>query len=382
MHAAVFEAGWDDDHLMKLHRAEVAQAHQGGGRQVISVDWTLAHHDRGQKIFANTKAWDWVEKRVARFQTVMTVVVSNRQRVDGIEVSVQEPSRYQEEVAYLAHTVQESYEQMEAARARLLELLHYLFHTKRYRKRTEMAVDLVRLIEAEGHFPQAHYAFDTGVLTVELTRLIEGAHKHWVSALECTRLIQWRGEWKQVQVVAEELRRHHPEAFRPVQVRCRNGQKKTYYAFTKVVRLKQYGRKRLVIGYEDEKLEDPPRFLLTDALHWESGRVIETWSSRWGSEIFHEFSKQGTGLESAQVRKEEAVTRHFRLSCVAQSLLQHVSAGASTSERFMFAKGQTTFGQRVRAVAREVFGCMLQRAKQLFDQGQSWIQVLEAFMPA
>jgi hypothetical protein len=68
-------------------------------------------------------------------------------------------------------------------------------------------------------------------------------------------------------------------------------------------------------------LSDAPRFLLTDAQHWESGRVIETWSYRWASEIFHEFGKQVTGLEAAQVRKEEAVTRHFRslalgLSCL------------------------------------------------------------------
>jgi hypothetical protein len=50
MHQAVFEAGWDDDHLMKIHRGEVASAQADGGRQVISLDWTLAHHDRGPEI--------------------------------------------------------------------------------------------------------------------------------------------------------------------------------------------------------------------------------------------------------------------------------------------------------------------------------------------
>ena len=37
-------------------------------------------------------------------------------------------------------------------------------------------------------------------------------------------------------------------------------------------------------------------------------------------------------MEVAQVRKEEAVTRHFRLSCVAQSLIQRAPAVASKSE--------------------------------------------------
>jgi hypothetical protein len=95
---------------------------------------------------------------------------------------------------------------------------------------------------------------------------------------------------------------------------------KEYWVFTKKVRLKRYGRKRLFIIHETQDLTDTPFFLLTDALHWESKRAIQTWSYRWTSEVFHEFAKQVTGLESSQVRKEEAVKRHFRLSCVAQSL--------------------------------------------------------------
>ena len=70
--------------------------------------------------------------------------------------------------------------------------------------------------------------------------------------------------------------------------------------------------------------------------------MIQTWSYRWPIEVFHEFAKQFTGLESSQVRKEEAVKRHFRLSCVAQSLLQRVTCQGQTSERFKFAEGRQT----------------------------------------
>jgi len=222
---------------------------------------------------------------------------------------------------------------MAQARQRLLELLHYHQHRLAYRKRTELAVEIVRQLEVEGHFPKAHYAFDHGVLTLELTRLIESGGKHWVSEVEISRHIQWQGHWRRVDDVAAELRRQHPESFRPIKVPCRNGEEKVFFVFTKVVRLKRYGRKRLVTVHEHPDLSDTPRFLVTDALHWESGRVIQTWSYRWASEIFHEFGKQVCGLESAQVRKEEAVTRHFRLSCVAQSLIQRAPALESTSER-------------------------------------------------
>jgi hypothetical protein len=49
--------------LLKGHRTEVAQAYQGRGRPVISLDWTLAHHARGPEIYAVTKSYDYVERR-------------------------------------------------------------------------------------------------------------------------------------------------------------------------------------------------------------------------------------------------------------------------------------------------------------------------------
>ena len=372
MHEAVFEAGWAADALMPHHRAVIADAHRGRGREVISLDWTYAHHERGPKIWGVKKAWDHVEHRLAPYQTVMTAVIANCARLDGIEVLVQQPNRQDEELAYLQETMCESYTQREEARGRVLELLHHLVHRLGYKKRTELALDIVQQLEQEGHFPSAHYAFDHGVLSLELSRGIEHAGKHWVSELECSRHIHWQGQWRRVDAVAAELRHAHPESFRAVRVCCRNGETKSFWVFTKVVRLKRYGRKRLVIVHEQEDLRDTPRLLLTDALHWESGRVIETWSYRWAAEIFHEFGKQVTGLEAAQVRKEEAVKRHFRLSCVAQSLLQQAPASGSETERFAFAQGAITIGQRVRTIARDALQSLLKLVEQLLAQGHSW----------
>jgi len=382
MHEAVFEAGWEAEALMPRHREVVAGAHRGRGREVISLDWTYAHHERGRKMWAVHHAWDHVEHRLASYQTVVTAVVANRGRLDGIEVVVQQPDRHEAEMAYLQETGQARYRQLETARERLLELLHYRLHRLEYKKRTEIAREIVTQLEQEGHFPHAHYVFDNGVLNLELTRCIEHAGKHWVSELERSRHIQWQGQWRRVDAVAEALRHAYPESFRLIRVRCRNGETKAFWAFTKVVRLKRYGRKRLIIVHESEGLHDAPRFLLTDALHWESGRVIETWSYRWTSEIFHEFGKQVCGLETAQVRKEEAVKRHFRLSCVAQSLLQQAPASGSATERFTFAQGAPTIGQKVHTIAREALQSLLKLVAQLLAQGQSCEHILEVLMPA
>jgi hypothetical protein len=382
MHEAVFEAGWAADALMPHHRAVIAGAHRGCGREVISLDWTYAHHERGAKIGGVKKAWDHVAQRLAPYQTVVTAVIANRARLDGLEVLVQQPSRQDEELAYLQETGRARYAQMEEARERVLELLHHRVHCLGYKKRTELALDIVQQLEQEGHFSSAHYTFDHGVLSLELSRGIERAGKHWVSELECSRHIQWQGQWQRVDTVAHTLQQAHPESFRAVRWHCRNGQTKLLWAFTKVVRLKRYGRKRLVIVHEQQDLGDTPRLLLTDALHWDSRRVIETWSYRWTSEIFHEFGKQVCGLEAAQVRKEEAVKRHFRLSCVAQSLLQQAPASGAETERFAFAQGAITIGQKVRTIARDALQSLLKLVEQLFAQGHRCEHILGVLMPA
>jgi hypothetical protein len=220
------------------------------------------------------------------------------------------------------------------------------------------------------------------VLTPDLTRLIESKGKHWVSEIESSRLILWHEQWRRVDEVATDLRQQHPESCRRVSVRRRTGEKKEYWTFTKTVRLKKYARKRLARVHERADLSDSPRFLLTDAGQWESGRIIETWSFRWAAEVVHEFSKQGTGLEAAQGRNEEAVKRHLRLRGLAQSILQRTPTIASTSEQFAFAKGTITFGQRCRAITREVFSSLLAVAQRLFAGGYSCAQVTEALMPA
>ena len=383
MHAGVFEAGWDSEGLLPRHRAVVASQHQGQGLEVIDLDWTYVHHDRGPEIYAAKRAYDHVEGRSSIYQTLVTAVVANAQSVDGLEVEVQFPNYQAEELAYLNMSARDEYSELEQARQRLIELVHYQKNRLSYRKRTEMAVEIVRQLEAEGHFPQAPYAFDNGVLSLPLTQLIERSSKHWVTELESSRLIQWHGQWSRVDAIASELRQYHPESFRPRNVKLRNGQSKAFWVFSKTVRLKRYGRKRLVLVHEQADLQDQPRFLLTDALHWEGGRVIRVWSYRWPIEIFHQFCKQAVGLEASQVRKEEAVKRHFRLSCVAQSLLQRTPAGGRTSERFSFVEDhQQTIGQKLHTLTRQALGQLLQLAQGLFAQGQSYESVLERLMPA
>lgn len=383
MHESVFESGWRRDELMQCHRETVAPQYRGRGRAVIGLDWTFAYHPYSEKIYGAKSAYDYVHQQKSRYQTVVTAVVSNPHRVDGLFVEVQQPNYEKEELAYLEMTQQASYDSMEQVQERLLELLYYRQHQLSYRKRTQMAVDIVREIEAEGLYPQADYAFDQGVLSHPLAVLIETSGKHWVSEIEKTRLILWQDKWQQVQKVAEYLHQEHPESFVYKRVRCRNNEMREIWAFSKVVRLKKYGRKRLVIIHEKADLSDSPRFLLTDALHWDSSRVFATWSFRWPIETFHQFAKQRTGFEDAQLRNEEAVKRHFCLSCVAQSVLQNASCSGQNSERFNFAEDpQQPIGQRLYSLSREAVQQVVELTQTLLHQGKSVEQIMEVLMPA
>ncbi len=243
-HEAIFEAGWKYEKLMKQHRRVVSPIHQGKGREIIAIDWTFSYHPYSEKIFAAKEAYDYVNRRWSCYQTLVTASIANGQRVDGIAVEVQAPNYEKEELAYLEMTAKDNYEQMEQVRERLIELLHYQKNRLAYRKRTEIAVEIVRQLESEDRFPNADYAFDQGVLSRPLTEVIEEKGKHWVTEVECSRNILWHSQWQRVDRVAARLKTEHPESFRHKLVRCRNGEKRDIWAFTKVVRLKKYGRAR------------------------------------------------------------------------------------------------------------------------------------------
>ena len=108
MHGSVFETGWNSGILMQDHRGGVAPDHRGRGREVINLDWTFSHHDRGSEIYGVKKSYDYVQQRMGRFQTVVTAVISNRSLIDGLDVVVQEPDSRKEEIAYLEATVKGS----------------------------------------------------------------------------------------------------------------------------------------------------------------------------------------------------------------------------------------------------------------------------------
>jgi hypothetical protein len=56
MHEAVFEAEWNAEELLPRHRRLIAPEHRDRGREVMSLDWRLVHHERGPEIYGVSKS--------------------------------------------------------------------------------------------------------------------------------------------------------------------------------------------------------------------------------------------------------------------------------------------------------------------------------------
>ncbi len=159
MQQAVFETGWSSEELMAQHRQVIAPDYQGG-RVVISFDWTSGHHEHGDHIYGVKKGYDYVHHRQSRYQTVLTAVVSNRERFDGLDVIVQRPSVENEENAYLDAVGKVAPVTIQVAIQRLTELLDYEANRTAYQTRTELFLEMVQQLEQEGRFPDCEYVFD------------------------------------------------------------------------------------------------------------------------------------------------------------------------------------------------------------------------------
>jgi len=361
----------------------ILKAKYAGTKSSIILDTTMGHHEKGLKIFGVKKGYDYVEDRYGAFQTILTVTITEGEKVDGIDLSVQPQFALEKEKIYLEETSGQFYETKEKAARRLLELLSYKKHQKEYKSVHQLFVEKIHNIEKSGCFSGIGYVFDNGILHREITETIESYDKNWLSEIEKSRGLFWINRWLRAENIDEILRKESPKSFNRCEVKIRGKKDKSYWVFTKVLSLRKgWGKKRIAIVHEREDLTDAPRFLITNAKNWHGGKMIQEWSYRWPCEVFHEFIKGQVGLEKAQVRNEKAVRKHLCLSCLSQSILQILPGSGSTSEKFSFSKGKVTIGQKVRDITKESLRLFIQFIHKCAIQNMTYDVILGKLMPA
>lgn len=165
------------------------------------------------------------------------------------------------------------------------------------------------------------YVCDAALGTAELLDKIAEYGKAWVTRLSETRLVQTaKGGYEQVRAFAKSLPK---DAFKPVDVETRHGEKRRYWCFTKCVMIKNWKKVRMVISYDNEQLDGDPIYIITNRKNWnQPKRVVQLYMRRDPIEHLIRDGKQEIGLEDSQQRKQDAVRRHWELSFTAHTFLE------------------------------------------------------------
>jgi hypothetical protein len=109
---------------------------------------------------------------------------------------------------------------------------------------------------------------------------------------------------------------------------------------------------RVVILWKYKNDAETRKILVTNKIHWNAERIVETYRCRWtGTETFHRDGKQELGLEDCQLRSSTGHTRHTYCVFLAHSLLEQRLDKTNLSGRASV-KLQT-IGESCRALVRE-----------------------------
>ena len=188
-----------------------------------------------------------------------------------------------------------------------------------FKKMTTLAIELIDYCQ-ENEVPGT-FTFDSFYTTVEIQNHINSLKssdetaRGYVGDLKFNRLLTFKGVQQQAVEFAKTI---PPESRKPVTI---DGKKQWY--LTVCVKLPNVDHKvRVVILWKYKNDIEPRKILVTNKIHWNAERIIETYRCRWtGTETLHRDGKQELGLEDCQLRSSTGHTRHVYCVFLAYSLL-------------------------------------------------------------
>lgn len=197
---------------------------------------------------------------------------------------------------------------------------------KRYGFKTKIMLACELVDDAVARGVPGPFVFDSWFLSPKLTKKTESYNRDWVAPCKSNRLVMIEGKYVQIKEFAKDLPN---DAFHEV-----NMGERSYWVFTKTIRLKKLGRKRIVISYDNEELKEDPIYLVTNRKDWEAKKILATYSRRQPIDAFYRDAKQHLGLEDCQLRNLKGIKRHWYLVFLAYSLLK-LNVSKSRLSRFV-----------------------------------------------
>jgi len=225
-----------------------------------------------------------------------------------------------------------------------------------FKKMTQLSLELIDWCHEKG--VPGTFTFDSFYSSAEILNHInslqnaDGTNRGYVADLKFNRTIVFKGVKQSVEQFAKTI----PPKDRK-QVTSSDGTKQWYLSVC--VNMPDVGHKvRIVILWRYKNDAEPRKILVTNRIHWNPERIVETYRGRWtGTETFHRDGKQELGLGDCQLRDGEGQTRHTYLVFLAYSLLMRELDKTSVSE--WASVKLTTIGEGCRAMLRESVSAMI-----------------------
>ena len=226
---------------------------------------------------------------------------------------------------------------------------------EQFKKMTELSMELIDWCHEKG--VKGTFTFDSFYTCAEIQNHIhdlknaDGTNRGYVGDLKFNRKIIFKGVEQQAVEFAHTI---PPEDRKPVTV---DGMKQWYLSVC--VKMPNVGHKvRVVILWRYKNDVEPRKILVTNRIHWNAERIIETYRGRWScTETIHRDGKQELGLGDCQLRGDQGQTRHVYMVFLAYSLLVRELDKTSVSD-WAFVK-LTTIGESCRALLRDSIRTMI-----------------------
>jgi len=182
----------------------------------------------------------------------------------------------------------------------------------KFRKKTEIALDLLRSYEADSD-KKVYVLADTYYATRDIINYCRIKKHNFISSLKFNRVFYVNGYRTNVRNYLKN------KSFKTKQRVCIG--KNKYRAFSKKVNLKTGGVVKLVLTKCTAHRTATVLFSTNTALS--IFEIMEAYSKRWKIEIFFKMSKQYLGFNAYQSTNLEAINSHLCLSMLSHNLLTH-----------------------------------------------------------
>jgi hypothetical protein len=151
-------------------------------------------------------------------------------------------------------------------------------------------------------------------------------------------------------------------------------QKVLYHTKIKTLRMNSIvGKHRVVESIDPTK--QTTKYLLTDQLTWEAGKILTTYNTRWVIEEFFRNAKQLTDMEGVTIRSEQGVATSLCLVSWIDFLLHFENYKQCTAGRLP--KESLTIPSIVRQAQYENLKAVVERVKREDGFLQKWLAVEE-----